>query len=272
MFKKRASYLYFSLAVCTLTTFLYVIFFSEETTSSLEKTLIVGLNSAYPPFEYIDEQGKLIGFDIDIAQRIASALDRKLVIKDMDFDGEILSLKQGKIDIILSGMQITPSRDKEIILVPYHGETATSLSLIFWKQIPYNIHSLEDLEYLPEAIVSVGTGTVSEVFLTQYPQIHTKSFEGALDPLLDVKFGKSIANLVETDVAEYLQQKYPEIKLLSIPVTNTPILGFGIGINKKNQALAIQIQKIIQTLKESDELKILEERWFSRKVQEKKYE
>ena len=88
---------------------------------------------------------KLVGFDVDVAELIAEKLGKTLVIKDMEFEGEILSLKQGKIDLILSGMDITPSRLKEILMVPYHGEATISLSLIFWNEIPEGVNSLEDI-------------------------------------------------------------------------------------------------------------------------------
>ncbi len=133
---------------------------------SIEKpaheTLVVGLQSGYPPFEFMDTQGKIVGFDIDVSSRIAEQLERTLVIKDMEFEGEILSLKQGKIDLIMSGMNITPSRLKEILMVPYHGEELTTLSLIFWGEIPEGVHSLEDIAILPNPTVSVESGTMPE--------------------------------------------------------------------------------------------------------------
>jgi arginine transport system substrate-binding protein len=181
----------------------------------------------------------------------------------MEFEGEILSLKQGKIDLIISGMNITPSRLKEILMIPYHGEAATSLSLIFWKEIPAGVHSIEDIAMLSNSTISVESGAIPEAFMKHYPSIHTKSFQGALGPLMDVKYGKSAANLVEPDVAEYLKQQHPEIKILNVPLPKgEAILGFGIGVKKDNQKLFQQVQKIIQELKLSGELKQLEDKWF----------
>ncbi len=231
--------------------------------TSKEETLTIGLQSGYPPFEFKDAEGKTVGFDIDVGEKIAAKLGKKLVIKEMDFDGEILSLRQGKIDLILSGMNITPSREKEILMVPYHGDTATSLSLIFWKTIPEGVNSIEDLTKIKDSTVSVGSGTISENYITNYPSIQPKSFEGALASLMDVKYGKSVANLVETDVAEYLQTHHPEVKVLNVPLPQgATIAGFGIGINKNNQILFEQVKGAIQELKATGELKQLEDKWF----------
>jgi arginine transport system substrate-binding protein len=235
----------------------------QSTGKPIHETLVIGLQNGYPPFEFVDTEGKIVGFDVDVAGRIAEKLEKTLVIKDMEFEGEILSLKQGKIDLIMSGMNITPSRLKEISMIPYHGEDATSLSLIFWNEIPEGVHSIEDIAKLPNPTVSVESGTIPELYLSRYKNIHAKPFQGALGSLMDVKYGKSVANLVEPDVAEYLKQQHAEIKIVSVPLSKEEsILGFGIGVKKENQELFQQVQQIIQELKESGELKKIEDKWF----------
>jgi arginine transport system substrate-binding protein len=235
----------------------------QSNDSPSQETLIVGLQSGYPPFEFMDDQGKIVGFDVELAELIAEKLGKKLVIKDMEFEGEILLLKQGKIDLIISGMNITPSRLKEIMLIPYHGEVTTSLSLIFWNEIPQGVHAIDDIEALSNPAISVQSGAISEAFMSRYPNIEVKSFQGTLAPLIDVKYGKSAANLVETDVAEYLKSQHSEIQCLSVPLPDEEIvLGFGIGIKKENHELIQKVQEFIQELKVLGKLQELEEKWF----------
>lgn len=235
----------------------------QTTEKPSHETLIIGLQSGYPPFEFMDSKGKIVGFDVEIAEIIAEKLQKTLVIKDMEFEGEILSLKQGKIDLIISGMNITPSRLKEILMVSYHGEKDTSLSLIFWNDIPPGVNTIEDIALLPNPTVSVESGTIAETYMNRYANINAKSFQGALDPLMDVKYGKSVASLVEPAVAEYLKQQHPEIKILNVPLPKEEtLMGFGIGIKKENKELFQQIQTIILGLKASGELKQLEDKWF----------
>ena len=223
----------------------------------------VGLQSGYPPFEYVDDNGQIVGFDVDLAKQIAHELGKELIITDMEFESELLALKQGKIDAIISGMNITPSRMKEIAMVPYYGEKAPSLSLLFWGSIPQNVHSLDDLKNIPGAVVSVGSGSTAEFFLEHCPQIKHQSFEGAIAPFMDVKFGKSLAQLVEPDVADHLMKQYPEISSLAVPLSDEDvILGFGIGIKKENQELVHQIEGVIQKLRSTGELEKLEHQWF----------
>ena len=226
-------------------------------------TLTVGLQCGYQPFEFMSKEGAIVGFDLDVARFLAHELGKKLVIKDMDFDGEILALKQGKIDLIISGMNITASRLKEIAMVPYHGAQITSLSLLFWGQIPEGIHSFQDLLKMNKASISVESGTNAEVFLSKYKEINLKSLQGSLAPLIDVKYGKSLAFLIEPDVANFLMKKHSEITCLPIPLPpDEVILGFGIGIMKENTALLESIEKSIAKLKASKKLSELETTWF----------
>lgn len=239
----------------------------QTTEMPTEETLVIGLQSGYPPFEFMDPSGNIIGFDVELAEIIAKQLHKALVIKDMELDAEILSLKQGKIDLILSGMNISSSRLQEIWMVPYHGDNATSLSLIFWNAIPAGVKAIEDIALLSHAFVSVEAGSIPDLFLERYKDIHVKSFQGAFAPLMDVKYGKSIATLVEPDVAEYLKSQHPEIQILSVPLPeDATVMGFGIGIKKGNQELLTQIETIIQELKSSGELKQLEDKWFKENV------
>lgn len=263
MHKSIKKYLIIFMSVLVTAGVVFISLFPKNETSR-EETLIIGLHTGYPPFEFKDADGKIVGFDIDVGEKIAAKLGKKVVIKDMEFDGEILSLKQGKIDLILSGMNITPSREKEILMVPYHGDTATSLSLIFWKTIPEIVSSIEDLVKIQNATVTVQSGTIPEGYMMNFPSIQSKSLEGAAQAcLIDVKYGKSVAILVETDVAEYLRVQHPEVKVLNVPLPqDANIAGFGIGINKTNQTLFEQVKAAIQELKATGELKQLEDKWF----------
>src|SRR5204862_18925 len=105
---------------------------------------------------------------------------------------------------------------------------------------------------------------VPELFMQKhYPSIKIRSFDSALSSLVDVKFGKSVANLVEPDVAAYLAKQHPEIQTLSVPLPpEDEIQGFGIGINKNNGALIDQVNQAIQEMTKSGELQAIQDKWF----------
>ena len=65
------------------------------------KVLVVGTCSGFPPYEMMNEQGSLVGFDIDIAHMIAHQLGKELELKDMSFDALILGFSKGKSIVLL---------------------------------------------------------------------------------------------------------------------------------------------------------------------------
>ncbi|MFC1858389.1 transporter substrate-binding domain-containing protein [Thermodesulfobacteriota bacterium] len=79
---------------------------------SAEKFLI-GTSADYPPFEWVDEKGDLVGFDMDVMRIIAMIEGYEAEIKDMSFDSLIPALQSGKIDIA-AGLQINKERAKVI--------------------------------------------------------------------------------------------------------------------------------------------------------------
>jgi arginine transport system substrate-binding protein len=226
-------------------------------------TLIVGTNSGFPPYEATNDKGEIIGFDIDVAQALAQKLGKKLVVKDLSFDALILALKQGKVDIILAGISITQARQQEIALVHYHGDLLTHLPLLFWKNIPPEIKTLEDFKKYHNKTICAQAGTIQDEIISKQTFLDIKHLENIHDLILDIKCGGSIAALLEPAVATHLQQQCPEIKILSIPLTpQEQTFGNGIGIKKENILLVKKISQAIEALKQTGVIKKLEKFWF----------
>lgn len=73
--------------------------------------LIMATNAAFPPYEYVDEDGKtIIGIDAEIAGMVASELGLELQIEDMEFASILTAVQTGKVDIGLAGMTVTEER------------------------------------------------------------------------------------------------------------------------------------------------------------------
>lgn len=222
------------------------------------KTLVLGTDPTYSPYERIGPDGQCEGFDIDVAQAIAKKLNKTLVIKQFGFTALILALKQDKVDFVLAGMSITPSREKEITMIPYQGDPVTSLQLVFWEKAPQEVQKITDLN-----LVAVMVGTCEEDYLREFPSITYKSLENTTEIMMDLQYGKSQAALIESKVAKVLQKQFPEIQLVEIPLEEKDwTIGKGVGMEKSNSLLAEQVRCAIEELKAEGTLKKLEEKWM----------
>ena len=75
--------------------------------------LRLGTSADYPPFEYhmdVDGQDTIVGFDIEMGKLIAEELGVELEITDMAFDALLISLQQGKFDLVAAGVTYSPER------------------------------------------------------------------------------------------------------------------------------------------------------------------
>ncbi len=84
-------------------------------------TLMVGMEVGYPPMEYLDKDGTTtIGFDVELAKKMADLLGLKLEIVNTAWDGIFAALDKGEFDFIMSSVSITPERQAAYILTaPY---------------------------------------------------------------------------------------------------------------------------------------------------------
>lgn len=250
---------------------IFVVFMGACTNSCTDKsshqtkTLRIGTNANFPPFETIDEKGKLIGFDIDFGRALANNLGMEAQFKEFDFDALILALEKGQIDIILSGMSITESRQKEIVMIPYHGEPLTKVAILFWQNAPAHIMSFLELKNYAlsqKSPVSVQSGNFLEEFLRK-EGIPVKTLIGPPEQVLDIKYGKSLAAAVDIMVGEKLAGEHQGLKnlVLDLPKDKWD-LGYGIGINKTRIDLIDKLKAAVETLKTDGTLQNLKDRWF----------
>ena len=89
----------------------------------------IGVEGAYPPFSEIGPDGKIKGFDIDIAHALCDAMKVKCTLVQQDFDGMIPALMAHKFDAILASMSITPERQKRVAFSDKYYQTPARFRL-----------------------------------------------------------------------------------------------------------------------------------------------
>lgn len=82
--------------------------------------VVVGTSLSQPPFSFKDKDGSASGLDISVAERLADGLGVKLRIEPKPFNQLLGALKKGEVDIVLSGMTVTPYRNRDVLFArPY---------------------------------------------------------------------------------------------------------------------------------------------------------
>ncbi|MBH1988879.1 MAG: transporter substrate-binding domain-containing protein [Myxococcaceae bacterium] len=242
---------------------LLLLLFACSKSKDRESTLIFCSNLSYPPYESVAQDGRPEGFDIDVANALAQRLQKKLLFKELAFDSLILGLQQGKCDFVMAGMSMTPSRQKEITMIPYQGQPSKAYYLLFWDHIPAGVKSLADIRTLANNTVAVQVGTWMENYVQASPGITSKALDTTSELLMDIQYRKSSTAFLEPHIGREVLAKEPRLKYLEVALPEAEWrLGNGIGIKKSNVKLASEIQSAVDSLKKSGELTEMERKWF----------
>ncbi|MGN2368685.1 ABC transporter substrate-binding protein [Clostridium cagae] len=225
----------------------------KETASVLEAIkqkgkLVVGTSADYPPYEFhkeVDGKDQIVGFDISIAKSLAEDLGVELQINDMDFDGLLISLQAGKVDMVFAGMTPTDERKEnadfsDIYYTAQHG-------VIVRKGEEGKIKSIDDLK---DKKIGVQKGSIQERLANEkIPDAQKKALGKVTDLVLDLKNNKVDAILVELPVAEFNCEKNSDIALTNVILEDSEG-GSAIAMSKGSDDLKSEINKTIQKLKD----------------------
>lgn len=224
---------------------------------------VVGTTSGYAPYVSINSEGEYEGFDIDIAKALADKLGRRLVIKDFgSMPALILAIKQNKADALIWSISITQDRQKQMAMIYYQGEKVSTLPLLFWGEIPENVNKLEDLVNLPNAVISVEAGSFQENVLLDVPGLTLKQVDKVSDAILELKYGKSRAALIDSSLKPIYMKKFPKLKSLTITLPESKqSMGNGICLNLNDRDLIAAVQKAVDELSKEGAIARLEAKW-----------
>lgn len=232
---------------------------SESGANSGEKTmlsqikekgeLVVGLSADYSPYEFhtmIDGKDTIVGFDVEIAKEIAKDLGVKLNIKEMKFDSLLTALPAGQIDMIISGMNPDPKREKvvdfsEIYYKANHGVLVKKEDLNKYKGI-------DDLKNINLG-AQMGS-TQADIIKNTIKGEKVKLLSNVNNLILELKAGKIDALVVEKPVGEMAMSNNSDIVLSDISFEDETG-GNAVAVKKGQKELVEQVNKTINRLKES---------------------
>ena len=220
--------------------------------------LRVGLETGYMPFEMLDRNGNLIGFDIDLARKMASVLKVKVRFVNTQWDGIIPALLTDKFDLLMGGMTITPERNLQVNFTrPYLviGQTALLAKKHDGKITKHT--QLDD----PRYIITSKLGTSGDLAAKRtFPHAQLKRFESEADAALEVRNGRADAFIYDFPFNAIYAQRYPDqIAHLSEPFTKENL---GWAIRKGDPDFLNWLDNFLDAIRNDGTYDLLYKRWF----------
>lgn len=216
--------------------------------------IVVGAEATYPPMESINENGEMVGFDMDLAKKIAADLGVSVEFINIPWDDIFTSLNESKVDMLLSSVTILPERTKDMAFSdPYFNAG----QVIIVTEENQDIKTPADLKGKK---VGLQKGTTSEFEILNYVDetsiVDYNNYAPAPD---DLKAGKIDAIVIDYPAGLGILQSQTGVKMVGDPFTQE---FYGVAVRKTDQVLLTEINKTIRDLKQSGQFKELEQKWF----------
>ena len=226
---------------------------TELTTVEAGK-LTMATNAAFPPYEMTTDAGEFEGIDIETAQAIADKLGLELQIDDMDFDAALLSVQQGKADIVMAGVTVT---DERKAVMDFSDSYATGIQSIVVPE-GSDIASPDDL-----AGKKIGTqrGTTGYIYCSDdFGDENVVAYDDGLTAVQALNNGQVDAVVIDNAPAKEFVAANPGLQILE---TSYAEEDYAIGMAKGNTALEDAVNAALEELKADGTLQSIVDKYIT---------
>ena len=222
-------------------------------------TIRVGLSGNQPPFSMESLDGSIIGYEVDLANMLADAMNVRAEIVQMPFPELLPSLEEGDVDIVMSGITMTTERNMHVAFVGPYLVTGKS---ILSKNVDYTNQA--NTRYINDKKVSIVTlrGSTSQDYVqAEFPDAKLTlvgDYDDAIEMLRNDEIDLMVADYAECTYASF---KFSEdhFHVMKDPMTAERI---GLALTPHDPLLINLITNYFDELLENGDFQKLEEEWF----------
>ena len=232
---------------------------SEAVSSAAELTtveagkLTMATNAAFPPYEMTTDAGEFEGIDVDTAKAIAEKLGLELQIDDMDFDAALLSVQQGKADIVMAGVTVT---DERKAVMDFSDSYATGIQSII---VP-NDSDIASPDDLAGKTIGTQRGTTGYIYCSDdFGDENVVAYDDGLTAVQALNNGQVDAVVIDNAPAKEFVAANPGLKVLD---TSYAEEDYAIGM-AKGSALEDAVNKALEELKADGTLQSIVDKYIN---------
>ncbi len=214
--------------------------------------LYVGTNAEFQPFEYL-ENGKIVGFDVELMEALAAQMGKTVEWKNISFDGLLPALQSKKLDVIIAGMSATEDRKK---FVNFSESYYVSNQMILVNKAK---PAVESFDKLAGHDVGVVLGYTGDIAVSEIEGVKVHRYNGTGEAIMALKAGKVDAVVLDSEPAKNYAKQNPELGLINTDVAKEE---YAIAVGKDNKALADEINKSLKVLKDNGTYDKLMKKYF----------
>ena len=210
-----------------------------------KKTIVVGY-TIYAPMNYLDESGKLVGFDTDLAKAVFEGLGYEVIFQEIDWNSKYIDLNSGTIDCVWNGFTCNTADEDGVLRsqkVDFSYNYMENRQVIVVKK-DSGIAEAADLN---GKMASVEGGSAGETYANSFEGVTTKSATKQTDCLLEVNAGAADFAVVDAQLAKSYAGKGDYANLTIVEALSSDVEYYAIGF-KKGSELTAQVNEQLEKL------------------------
>jgi polar amino acid transport system substrate-binding protein len=251
----------FTVVPCLVLSLVFTVFATAGTTMDRIRSkgeLVVGTTGAQPPMTATTRDGDLIGWDVDIARAMADALGVKVRFVRLPFPDLLPALGGGKVDVVLSGMTITPDRNREYAFAgPYY---VSGKGLLAKSDRYAALQESKGLNAPGVTVVALKNSTsqqYAEALMPKANRVWVEAYEAGIDMVIAGKADVLVADFPFCALTAF-RHRDQGLAAGKSPLTFEPL-----GIALPEDALLINwAQNFLGLLEGSGEMEKMREKWL----------
>lgn len=223
---------------------------------------VLGLDDSFPPMGFRDENGNIVGFDVDIAKEVCERLGIELKLQPINWDAKEQELNSGKIDCIWNGFTITEERKNNLLFTEAYMNNRQVL-------IVNSASPFKTKADLKGKKLGLQAGSSAADALNSAPDFkaglqEVVEFDDNMMALMDLEKGGIDVVLMDEIVARfYIQNKNKQYRVLDEELAKED---YGIGFRKKDQKLMEKVQDTLKEMAKDGKLAEISTNWFGKDI------
>ncbi|RWU23511.1 cystine ABC transporter substrate-binding protein [Pseudomonas alkylphenolica] len=223
--------------------------------------ITIGLEGTYPPFSFVDESGKLTGFEVELSEALAKELGVKAKLQTTKWDGILAALESKRLDAVVNQVTISEERKKKYDFSEPYTVSGIQALVLKKKLADLNIKGAADLAGKK---VGVGLGTNYEQWVKQeVPKADVRTYEDDPSKFQDLRVGRIDAILIDRLAALEYAKKAQDTAVTGEAFSRQEA---GVTVRKGEPELLDAINKALDKLRADGTLAKLSEKYFNADV------
>ncbi len=234
--------------------------------------LYMATNAAFPPYEYVDDNGNFAGIDVEIAGLLAKELGLELEIVDIDFGAIVAGVQSGKYDMGMAGMTVTDERKESVNFTTSYAKGIQSV--IVKADATYTsfeeFYTSFDEEGNPAGVVEgitigVQQDTTGDIYASDDPEKwgfgadNVIRYKTGADAVEALKTGKVTAVIIDNEPAKAFVETSEGLKILDGAYADED---YAIAVNKEDTKLLEDLNAALAKLTESGEIQAIVDKYI----------